>query len=154
MDSVVSYKDRTYPIQPIIIFKQDGKKIGIDEVNTHKDLIITWPPFTEGAADKNGLLDDPIFVAIDSCNVEDIVHSGRPFEKNDYLTFRTADYTVAANILEPGQTYSMYVEHAVFTDTQIDNGMPGFATFASSTYMNFTTTGDTDSSYCGEEQPK
>ena len=154
VDRVVSYKDRTYPIQPIIIFKQDGKKIGIDEVNTHKDLIITWPPFTEGAADKNGLLDDPIFVAIDSCNVEDIVHSGRPFEKNDYLTFRTADYTVAANILEPGQTYSMYVEHAVFTDTQIDNGMPGFATFASSTYMDFTTTGDTDSSYCGEEQPK
>ena len=45
----------------------------------------------------------------------------------------------------------MYVEHAVFTDTQIDNGMPGFATFASSTYMDFTTTGDTDSSYCDEE---
>ena len=144
------------PNEPAMTLEKAGKMnkefLSVSSIDdTHKDLIITWPPFTEGAADKNGLLDDPIFVAIDSCNVEDIVHSGRPFEKNDYLTFRAADYTVAANFLEPGQTYSMYVEHAVFTDTQIDNGMPGFATFASSTYMDFTTTGDTDSSYCGEE---
>jgi len=53
-----------------------------------------------------------------------------------------------ANKLEPGQTYAMYVEHAIFTDTQNDFGMPGFATLASSTYMNFQTLGMTDPNYC------
>ena len=50
--------------------------------------------------------------------------------------------------MEPGQTYAMYVEHAIFTDTQNDFGMPGFATLASSTYMNFQTLGMTDPNYC------
>ena len=57
-------------------------------------------------------------------------------------------YKVTANKLEPGQTYAMYVEHAIFTDTQNDFGMPGFATLASSTYMDFQTLGITDPDYC------
>jgi hypothetical protein len=93
-------------------------------------------------------LDDLIFVAIDSCNVEDIVHSGRPFEKDDFLTYRASEYVVPAGILEPGQTYSMYVEHALLPHTQNDYGMPAFATFAASTYMDFSTSGLTDPAYC------
>lgn len=147
-DSVVSYKDKSFPVHPKIIFKQKNKVIPIDKVNPQEELIITWPKFSEGKADKNGLLDDPIFVAIDSCKIEDIVHSGRPFEKNGYLTFRADQYVVAAGVLEPGQRYSMYVEHAIFTDTQNENGMPAFATLASSTYMDFNTTGTVDPDYC------
>ncbi len=56
-----------------------------------------------------------------------------------------------ANKLEPGQTYAMYVEHAIFTDTQNDFGMPGFATLASSTYMDFQTLGITDPNYCARD---
>ena len=104
-----------------------------------------------GLADRiNGVLDDLIFVAIDSCTVEDIVHSGRPFEKDDHLTFRATEYVVAAGTLKPGQTYSMYVEHALLPNTQKDYGMPAFATFAASTYMDFQTVGETDPSYCDE----
>lgn len=147
-DSVVSYKDKSFPIHPKIILKQLNKVISIDQVDPQEELIITWPIFSEGRADENGLLDDPIFVAIDSCKIEDVVHSGRPFEKNGYLTFRTNQYIVAAGTLEPGQKYSMYVEHAIFTDTQNDNGMPAFATLASSTYMDFNTTGIIDPDYC------
>ncbi len=147
-DSVVSYKDKSFPIHPKIILKQLNKVISIDQVDPQEELIITWPIFSEGRADKNGLLDDPIFVAIDSCKIEDVVHSGRPFEKNGYLTFRTNQYIVAAGTLEPGQKYSMYVEHAIFTDTQNENGMPAFATLASSTYMDFNTTGIIDPDYC------
>ena len=147
-DSVVSYKDKSFPIHPKIILKQLNKVISIDQVDPKEELIITWPIFSEGRADENGLLDDPIFVAIDSCKVEDVVHSGRPFEKNGYLTFRTNQYIVAAGTLEPGQKYSMYVEHAIFTDTQNENGMPAFATLASSTYMDFNTTGIIDPDYC------
>ena len=148
VDSVVSFEGGAFPTQPVIIFEQRGERIAFDTVNPNEDLTIAWPPFTEGDADPNGILDDLIFVAIDSCTVEDIVHSGRPFEKDDHLTFRAERYVVPAGTLLPGQTYSMYVEHALLPNTQQDYGMPAFATFAASTYMDFTTTGETDPSYC------
>lgn len=148
-NSIVSFEGGDFPTQPVIIFKQGGKRIGIADVDPASDLIVTWPPFAEGNADENGILDDLIFVAIDSCNVEDMVHSGRPFEKDDYLTFRASEYRVPAGTFEPGQTYSMYVEHALLPHTQTDYGMPAFATFAASTYMDFRTTGATDPDYCG-----
>ena len=146
----VSFKGRTFAKQPIIIFQQNGQTIAIDQVDPAVNLTVTWPPFTEGQADENGVLDDLIFVAIDSCAVEDIVHSGRPFEKKDYLTFRATEYVVNAGTLLPGQNYSMYVEHAILPDTHDVSGIPAFATLAASTYMDFRTTGDTDPAYCAE----
>jgi len=148
VDSVVSFEGGSFPTQPIIIFEQDDRRIPFDKVDANRDLIISWPPFTEGRADENGVLDDLIFVAIDSCTVEDMVHSGRPFEKVDFLTFRAKDYVVPAGTLATGQTYSMYVEHALLPHTQRDYGMPAFATFAASTYMDFHTTGEMNPSYC------
>jgi len=146
----VSFKERQFAKQPVIIFMQKEQRIAIDQVDPAIDLVITWPPFEEGRADVNGVLDDLIFVAIDSCTVEDIVHSGRPFEKDDYLTYRATEYSVRENTLEPGQKYSMYVEHAILPDTQNVSGIPAFATLAASTYMDFTTLGDTDPSYCSQ----
>ena len=148
VDSIVSFEGGSFPTQPSIIFAQDGQRIPFDKVDANRDLIISWPPFTEGRADENGVLDDLIFVAIDSCTVEDVVHSGRPFEKADFLTFRAKDYVVPAGTLATGQTYSMYVEHALLPHTQRDYGMPAFATFAASTYLDFHTTGATNPSYC------
>lgn len=151
IDHGVSFKGRNFAKQPVITFRQNGQSIAIDQVDSSVDLIITWPPFTEGQADTNGVLDDLIFVAIDSCKVEDIVHSGRPFEKDDYLTFRATEYVVSAGTLVPGQIYSMYVEHAILPDTHDVSGIPAFATLAASTYMDFKTTGDTDPAYCAEQ---
>jgi hypothetical protein len=148
VDSVVSFEGGAFPTQPVIIFQQGGQAIPFEDVDASQDLRITWPPFTEGRIDENGVLDDLIFVAIDSCAVEDMVHSGRPFEKDDHLTFRAEDYLVSAGTLAPGQTYSMYVEHALLPSTQKDYGMPAFATFAASTYMDFKTAGETDPAYC------
>ena len=148
LNSIVSYKNKSFPEHPVIMFYQDDMRIGINEVDNTKELIIKWPEFSAGQSDPNNILDDPIFVAIDSCIMEDIIHSGRPFEKNGYLNYQAKEYKVTANKLEPGQTYAMYVEHAIFTDTQNDFGMPGFATLASSTYMNFQTLGMTDPNYC------
>ena len=146
----VNFKDRQFAKQPVIIFMQNEQKIAIDQVDPAVDLVITWPAFEEGRADDNGVLDDLIFVAIDSCTVEDIVHSGRPFEKENYLTYLATEYYVSANTLEPGQQYSMYVEHAILPDTHNVSGIPAFATLAASTYMDFTTLGDTDPSYCSQ----
>lgn len=148
LDSVVSFEGGVAPAPPTIIFEQNNQRISFDAVNSNLDLVISWPEFAEGRADPNGILDDLIFVAIDSCIVEDIVHSGRPFEKADYLTFRAQNYLVPAGTLAAGQEYSMYVEHALLPYTQQDYGMPAFATFAASTYMDFKTTGKTDLSYC------
>lgn len=148
VDSVVSFEGGHFPRQPVIVFKQNGIVIDFDNVDPNNDLLVTWPPFDEGSADENGVLDDLIFVAIDSCTVEDMVHSGRPFEKDDYLTFRASEYTVPAGTFAPGQTYSMYLEHALLPHTQTDYGMPAFATFAASTYMDFQTTGETAVEYC------
>jgi hypothetical protein len=149
VDSVVSFEGGQFPKQPVIIFEQQGERIAFDAVDPDEDLTITWPPFDQGDADPNGILDDLIFVAIDSCTVEDIVHSGRPFEKEDHLDYSAKEYIVRGGSLLPGQTYSMYVEHALLPNTQKDYGMPAFATFAASTYMDFTTIGETDPSYCG-----
>lgn len=148
LNSVVSYRNKSFPDHPVIMFYQDDMRIGINEVDSAKELIIKWPEFSAGQSDPNNILDDPIFVAIDSCIMEDIIHSGRPFEKNGYLNYQAREYKVSPNKLEPGQTYAMYVEHAIFTDTQNDFGMPGFATLASSTYMDFQTLGMTDPNYC------
>lgn len=148
VDSVVSFEGGAFPTQPVIMFEQGNVRIPFDKVTTDQELVITWTPFTEGRADENRILDDLIFVAIDSCVVEDLVHSGRPFEKDDHLTFRAKYYDVPAGTFDPGQTYSMYVEHALLPHTQNDYGMPAFATFAASTYMNFQTIGETDPSYC------
>ena len=148
LNSVVSFEGGVAPAQPVIIFEQNNERIAFDAVDPSQDLVISWPPFKEGRADKNDILDDLIFVAIDSCTVEDMVHSGRPFEKDDYLTFRAQNYRVPAGTLEVGQTYSMYVEHALLPHTQQDYGMPAFATFAASTYMDFKTIGVTDPSHC------
>ena len=148
VDSVVSFEGGGFPTQPVIVFEQDGAAIPFEAVSPEKDLVVTWPPFTAGRADQNGILDDLIFVAIDSCTVEDFVHSGRPFEKDDYLTYRASEYVVPAGTLAPGQTYSMYVEHALLPHTQQDYGMPAFATFAASTYMDFMTSGTADPAYC------
>lgn len=103
INHAVSFNDRNFSKQPVIIFRQNEQTIATDQVDPTVDLVITWPPFTEGRADANGVLDDLIFVAIDSCTVEDIVHSGRPFEKDDYLTFRATEYVVSAGTLLPGQ---------------------------------------------------
>lgn len=148
VDSAISFAGGAFPTSPVIIFEQGDGRIGFDQVDAGRDLTITWPPFREGRADPNGILDDLIFVAIDSCVIEDLVHSGRPFEKDDYLTFRADNYVVPANTLAAGQTYSMYVEHALLPNTQDTFGMPAFATFASSTYMDFQTLGETDPTYC------
>ena len=148
VDSTVTFAGASFPRQPVIIFEQDGQRVPVGAVDPSRDLVITWPAFTQGRADPNEILDDLIFVAIDSCTVEDIVHSGRPFEKNNYLTFRASEYKVPAGTLEPGQAYSMYVEHALLPETRDDYGMPAFATLAASTYLDFKTTGNTDRAYC------
>ena len=147
-NAAVSFEGSAFPTQPVIELRQDGRAVAIGEIDAAKDLVVTWPPFAGGRADPNGILDDLIFVAVDSCAVEDMVHSGRPFEGTDYLTYEAPEYVIGAGSLEPGQTYNMYVEHAVLASTHDLSGVPAFATYASSTYLDFRTTGTAAADSC------
>ena len=146
--SSIFFPNLNNPEPPRIIFQQEDKVIEFNSVDVDKELIISWTKFNEGASDNNHILDDLIFVAIDSCNIEDLVHSGRPFEKADYLTYEANQYVIPSGILKSGQEYTMYVDHALLPVTQIAYGVPAFATLATSTYMDFKTSGETDPSCC------
>ena len=150
-NGVASFIGARFPKQPVITFVQDGRAVSVLEVDASKDLVVTWTPFSEGHADPNGILDDLIFVAVDSCTIEDMVHSGRPFEGTKFLTFADTDFRISAGTLEPGQTYKMYVEHARLAGTHRVAGIPAFATFAASTYMDFVTLGKTTASSCPKD---
>lgn len=151
-NGTVTFKGADFPRPPVIMLAQDGDAVSIDQIDAAKDLVVSWSPFPEGAPDANGILDDLIFVAFDSCTVEDMVHSGRPFEGTDYLTFAATEYRIKAGTFAPGQSYSMYVEHAVLADTRMVSGVPAFATFASSTYMDVATLGQPSGDICPQDQ--
>lgn len=150
-EASVGFRGAAFPRPPVIVLEQDGRPVAVDAVDPEKPLVVTWTPFEQGRADENGILDDLIFVAIDSCVVEDLVHSGRPYERDDYLSFRDAEYVVPAGTLAPGQTWNMYVEHAVLPETRLAQDIPAFATLAASTYLDFRTAGEADPAYCGPE---
>ncbi len=150
--AAVSFEGSAFPVQPVIELRQDGRAVAIGEIDAARDLVVTWPPFAGGRADPNGILDDLIFVAVDSCTVEDMVHSGRPFEGTGYLTHEAPEYVIGAGSLEPGQTYNMYVEHAVLASTYDLSGVPAFATYASSTYMDIRTTGTAAADSCPDSR--
>lgn len=151
-NGLVTFKGADFPRAPVITLAQDGAAISIDKIDAAKDLVVTWSPFPEGAADDNGILDDLIFVDFDSCAVEDMVHSGRPFEGTGYLTYAATEYRIKAGTFEPGQSYSMSVEHAVLADTRMVSGVPAFATFASSTHMNVATLGQAEGDICPKDR--
>ena len=56
----LEFEGGAFPTQPVIIFEQDGARIPFEAVNAEKDLVVTWPPFTAGRADEDGILDDLI----------------------------------------------------------------------------------------------
>jgi hypothetical protein len=153
VDRVLAFDGSGTPEPITITLSQDNAKVSIDAIDPDQDVRVTWTDFSRGAADPNGILDDLIFIAVDDCNVEDMVHSGRPFEGRRFYTFRDSDFTVEADSLKPGQTYLLKVEHADLVETTLVDGVPGLATYATATFMQFRTTGKAATDACpGEVQ--
>jgi hypothetical protein len=132
---------------------QNGQATSPLKVNAAKPLTIRWSEYSNGAANENGIIDDMIFVVVQNCQGERIVHSGLPFENNDYMTFRTRELLVDANTLRPGEPYAMFVEFPHVVDSTIVDGVPGFTSFATATYLDVQTGGEPDDSFCLEEMP-
>lgn len=129
------------PPSPIVTLLQNGKEIQIDTVDPDLDLVVTWSNWPDGAPDPNGILDDLIFVAAHHCNRDYAIHSGRPFEGTDFLTYRAKEYRIPADQLDPGRVYTMFVEFADLVDTNSVDSIEGLATFTNQTYVDFHTTG-------------
>lgn len=139
--------------EPITItLLQDGKAIDPMTIDVAKDLTVTWSDFTVGAADPNGIVDDLIFFVIADCHGARIVHTGLPFE-GPYFTYEVKEHTVPAGTLSPGEPHSMFVEFPNQVDTVLVKGVPGFATYATATYIDTHTTGQASGPACPEVSP-
>jgi len=129
------------PASPVITLMQDGVQVATDSIDPAKDLNISWTPFTEGGPDENGFVDDLVFAVVGNCIGEKISHSGVPFGGGAHLTYADTDMTIDADLLNPGEVYSISVEHSVM-DTNYVGNVPTIATYASTSFLDFNTSGE------------
>lgn len=131
-----------------ISFEQGGLVVRPDAVDPMLPLKVKWSPYSNGRADPNGIVDDMIFVVFQNCHGERVFHTGLPFKKEDYLTYRTTDVTVPVGTLKPGMPYSMFVEMPHVADSIIVGGVPGFTSYATATYLDLETSGENSGMSC------
>lgn len=133
-DGVLTFEERPLPNPPVISLAQAGKS-GCSVVMPGRDLEVSWSAFAGGRSDPNGILDDLVFVILADADGVRIAHSGRPFENKPYLTYAADSFTIDGEVLEPGQTYTLSVEHALLDDTTRFDNVPAFTTRAVTTSL-------------------
>jgi len=139
--------------QPISVsLWQDDLQVHALSVEPERDLVVRWSEYSNGAPDPRGIVDDMIFLVIADCHGERIFHTGLPFQ-GEYTTFRTREMRVEAGALRSGQLYSAFVEFPHVVDSAIEDGVPGFTSYATATYLDFRTTGPTTGEACPDAPP-
>ena len=133
---------------PITIYlEQSGETVSPLHIDATQELVVKWSEYSNGTSDPRGVVDDLLFVVIADCHGERIFHTGLPFE-GDFLTFRATEVVVEAGTLGTGQPYSAFVEFPHVEDSKIIDGIPGFTSFANSTYLDLHTTGPASDPTC------
>lgn len=122
---------------------QGGRQISPDAVDPAKPLKVRWSPYSNGRSDPNGIVDDMIFVVFQDCHGKRVFHTGLPFKESSYMTFAAEEVTVPVGRFKPGQMYSMFVEFPHVVDSGVDNGVAGFTSYATATYLDVKSTGET-----------
>jgi hypothetical protein len=128
-----------------ITLSQDGRDVVPLAVDPTRALVIRWSPFAKGRTDPNGISDDLIFVHVGDCRGKIIVRTPAPFSGAAALTYRSESYTVPVNMLKGGSVYQISVEQAPVITSRTE-GVPTFATYPATTFLDFKTTGDGDAS--------
>ena len=128
------------PDAPQIILSQGGKPVLPRMIRADMALQVSWSEFKQGDEDPLGIVNDLVFVIMGNCHGERRSHSGRPFENKPYLDYSATQFVIPAEHLIPENAYQVSVEHAI-VDTTIANGVPGFATFATTTFLDILTLG-------------
>ncbi len=136
-----------------ITLNQDGKRVSPGAVDPAKDLTVTWSEFKGAGSDPNGILDDLLFVVMGNCHGDRTVHSGRPFEGTDFLSYTATSYTIPAEKLAPGEPHQLTVEQAI-VDTSEEDSIAGLVTYAATTFLDFQTTGEASAEACPLEMPR
>ncbi len=127
--------------EPIhIAISQDGKSVAPTEIESSKPATIRWNRFSNGRSDPRGIVDDMIFVVVQDCRGRKVFHTGLPFD-GKYLRYDASEVQLPAHLLEAGQPYSMFVEMPHVVDSTRAQGVPGFASFATATYLDLRTLG-------------
>lgn len=127
--------------EPIhITLAQDARSVAPAQIDPARPTTIRWTRFSNGRPDPRGIVDDMIFVVIQDCHGRNVFHTGLPFD-GKYLRYDASEVQVPANLLEPGEPYSMFVEMPHVVDSTRAQGVPGFAAFATATYLDLHTLG-------------
>jgi hypothetical protein len=138
------------PNAPRIILFQNGEPIAPRFIQADLPLTVTWSTFRQGNQDPLGIVNDLVFVIMGDCQGKRISHSGRPFENTAYLDYSAEEFIIPAEHLLPENAYQLSVEHAI-VDTSITKGVPGLATFATTTFLDIMTLGsETGAAACPE----
>lgn len=135
------------PAAAAVTLSQDGSTVLPHRVDHRLDLTLSWEPMAGNTRVAGSDLDDLIFVLGFDCFGNNIAHSGRPYQGGPYLTYKNQQYDISAGSLKPGLTYTAIVEQAT-SDTVIFKGVPGIATYATLTFVEFQTTGEATGETC------
>ena len=151
--SLAGEDGRTDIPNPITIYlEQNGETVSPLQIDATQELVVKWSEYSNGTSDPRGVVDDLLFVVIADCHGERIFHTGLPFQ-GDFLTFRATEVVVEAGTLGTGQPYSAFVEFPHVADSKLIDGVPGFTSFANSTYLDLRTTGPASDLTCPEAPP-
>jgi len=135
-----------------IYLDQGGLRVRSDRVDPDQALTVSWSPYSNGASDPKGIVDDMIFVVFQDCRGERVFHTGLPFKEKNYLTYKATEVIVPAGRFEAGHDYAMFVEFPHRVDSAVVGGTPAFTSYATATYLDVRTTGDGESE-CPEKAP-
>ena len=139
--------------RPITIsFHQRGEAVSSFMIDPSEALTVRWSVYSNGQADPRGIVDDMIFVVIADCHGGRVFHTGLPFQ-GDYLTFETREILVEAGTLKTEHPYAAFVEFPHVVDSRIINGVPGFTSYATATYVDLRTRGPASDASCPEAPP-
>ena len=128
------------PLAAVVSLSQAGSAAIPAAIDPQTELSIAWEAMPGNTRVASSDLDDLIFVLVFDCYGNNVAHSGRPYQGGAYLTYKDSQYVVAADSLRPGLKYTAIVEQAT-ADVTVFQGVPGIATYATLTFLDFATTG-------------
>ena len=135
------------PLPASVTLRQNGNDASNSKIDQEIDLTLAWESMPGNTRLETSDLDDLIFVLVFDCFGKNVAHSGRPYQGGPYLTYEDTQYVVPASSLKPGQRYTAIVEQAT-ADVSIFQGVPGIATYATLTFVEFATSGITEGQRC------
>lgn len=123
-----------------VTLSQSSTPVSPEGIDASEALEIHWERVPEMMSVPASLVDDLTFVLVFDCFGDRVAHSGRPFQGGGFLTFREDVFVVPVGALREGLRYSVIVEQAT-ADAQRHEGIPSIATYATLSFLDFTTAG-------------